>query len=329
MIKIIFEGGAKMLPKGANLQKIREGNRTYAITPHLPGGFIKPDLMRKYADVAEKYHGIMKLTSAQRIMITGLKAEDIENIWKEIEMEPAMGFANCVRSVKICPGNVFCKRGKQDSIKLGMELDKLYHKKEMPSRVKFAVAGCQNSCSEVHVKDIGVMGTDLGWDIYVGGTAGSHPRLADLLIEGLDYNEALHIVGVIIKYYQKNADIERVGQFIDRIGLKKFKADVLAEFYQGISNTTQPLVPSSDEGREIVPVAGGLTEGTLVLGDKITADSVISDIIRVYPQTIPVFRSFGMGCLGCPSATGEAVSKAAEIHGLDVIEILAGLNKVI
>ncbi|MBP2626896.1 MAG: redox-disulfide-like protein [Firmicutes bacterium] len=318
-----------MLPKGANLQKIRDENRTYAITPHLPGGFIKPDLMRKYADVAEKYHGVMKLTSAQRVMITGLKAEDIENIWQELDMKPAMGFANCVRSVKICPGNVFCKRGKQDSIKLGMELDKLYHKKEMPSRMKLGVAGCQNSCAEVYIKDIGVMGTDLGWDVYVGGSAGSHPRLADLLIEGLDYDEALHIVDVIVRYYQKNADIERVGQFIDRIGLKKFKADVLAEFYKGVSNTTQPLVPSSEEGREIVPVAGGLTEGTLVLGDKITADSVISDIIRVYPQTIPVFRSFGMGCLGCPSATGEAVSKAAGIHGLDVDEILAGLNKVI
>jgi len=318
-----------MLPIGANLQKVRDGNRTYAITPHLPGGFIKPDMMRKYADVAEKYHGIMKLTSAQRVMITGLKTEDIQQIWQDLDMEPAMGFANCVRSIKICPGNVFCKRGKQDSIKIGMELDKLYHKKEMPSRMKFGVAGCQNSCAEIHVKDVGVVGTDLGWDVYVGGSAGAHPRLADLLIEGLDYDEVLRIVDVIVSYYQKNADIERVGQFIDRVGLKKFKADVLAAFYQGISSTTQPLVPQSAVGREIKPVAGGLTEGTLVIGDKITADSVISDIVRIYPQTIPVFRSFGMGCLGCPSATGEAVSKAADIHGLDVHEIVAGLNKVI
>lgn len=318
-----------MLPKGANLQKIREGNRTYAITPHLPGGFIKPDLMRKYADIAEKYHGVMKLTSAQRVMITGLKAEDIESIWQELGMEPAMGFANCVRSIKMCPGNVFCKRGKQDSIKLGMELDKLYHKKEMPSRMKLGVAGCQNSCAEVYVKDIGVMGTDLGWDIYVGGSAGAHPRIADLLIEGLDYQEVLHIVDIIIKYYQKNADIERMGPFIDRVGLKKFKADVLASFYSGVSETTKPLAPQSAAGQEIVPIPGGLTEGTLVIGDKITAESIISDIVRIYPQTVPVFRSFGMGCLGCPSATGEAVSKAADIHGLDVNEILTSLNKVI
>jgi hybrid cluster-associated redox disulfide protein len=318
-----------MLPKGANLQKIREGKRTYAITPHLPGGFIKPDLMRKYADVVEKYHGIMKLTSAQRVMITGLKAEDIEVIWSELGMEPAMGFANCVRSVKMCPGSVFCKRGKQDSIKLGMELDHLYHKQEMPSRMKLAVAGCQNSCAEVHVKDVGVMGTDLGWDVYVGGSAGAHPRLADLLIEGLDYDEVIHIVAVIISYYQKNADIERMGQFIERVGLKKFKADVLAAFYQGVSESTEALVPQSKAGQEIVPVPGALTEGTLVIGDKITAECIISEIVRIYPQTVPVFRSFGMGCLGCPSATGEAVSKAADIHGLNVNEIIAALNKVI
>lgn len=318
-----------MLPKGANLQKVRDGNRTYAITPHLPGGFIKPDLMRKYAEVTEKYHGVMKLTSAQRIMITGLKAEDIETIWQELGMEPAMGFANCVRSIKMCPGSAFCKRGKQDTIKLGMELDKRYHKQEMPSRMKFGVSGCQNSCAETHVKDVGVIGTDLGWDVYVGGSAGAHPRLADLLIEGLDYDEVLRIVDVIVTYYQKNADIERMGQFIERVGLKKFKADVLAAFYQGVSLSTEPLVPQSKAGQEIVPVAGGLTEGTLVIGDKITADSIISDIVRIYPQTVPVFRSFGMGCLGCPSATGEAVSKAADIHGLQVNEILAALNKVI
>lgn len=318
-----------MLPKGANLQKIRDGKKTYAITPHLPGGFIKPGLMRKYADVAERYGGILKLTSAQRIMITGLKAENIENVWHDLGMEPALGFANCVRSVKICPGIIFCKRGKRDSIKIGLQLDKLYHKKEMPSRLKIGVAGCPNSCSEVHVKDVGLLATDDGWDVYVGGSAGSHPRLANKLVESLEEEDALRIVGIIINYYQKNADIERIGQFIDRIGFEKFKADVLADFYGQVRNELEPKVRQSEAGDKIVPVAGGLTEGSLVLGDKITADSVISDIIRVYPQTIPVLRSWGMGCLGCPSSTGEPVKKAAEIHGIDIEELLTALNKII
>lgn len=318
-----------MLPKGANLQKIRDGKRTYAITPHLPGGFIKADIMRKYADVADKYKGVLKCTSAQRIMITNLQSEDIEKIWEELGMQPALGYANCVRSVKICPGIVFCKRGKQDSIKLGMELDKRYIVKEMPSRMKLGVSGCPNSCSEAVIKDVGLIATDAGWDVYVGGSAGSHPRLADKLIEGLAYDDVLRMVDIIIRYYQKNADIERIGQFIERIGFEKFKADVLAEYNNEADPGIKPKVEQTSTGDRIIPKPGGLTEGTLVFGDKITKDSVIADIIRVYPQTIPVLRSFGMGCLGCPSSSAEAISQAAEIHGTNLDELLEALNKVI
>jgi hybrid cluster-associated redox disulfide protein len=316
-----------MLPTGANLQKIHNGNKTYAITPHLPGGFIKPDMLEKYVNVARKYHGVLKLTSAQRIMITGLKAEDIDSIWDELGMNPAIGFANCVRSVKICPGIAFCKRAKQDSIKLGFELDRRYIKKEMPSRMKMGVSGCPNSCSEAVIKDVGVIGTDIGWDIYVGGSAGAHPRLGDRLITGLNYEDTLKIVDIIVRYYQKNADIERVGQFIDRIGFEKFKTDVLGEFENDIVSLEQEKPYSQTE--VLQPVPGGLTEGTLVFGDMITAQSIIADIIRVYPQTIPVLRSFGMGCLGCPSATGEELQKAADIHGIEVNELITALNEII
>lgn len=316
-----------MLPTGANLQKIHNGNKTYAITPHLPGGFIKPDMLEKYVNVARKYHGVLKLTSAQRIMITGLKAEDIDSIWDELGMNPAIGFANCVRSVKICPGIAFCKRAKQDSIKLGFELDRRYIKKEMPSRMKMGVSGCPNSCSEAVIKDVGVIGTDIGWDIYVGGSAGAHPRLGDRLITGLNYEDTLKIVDIIVRYYQKNADIERVGEFIDRIGFEKFKTDVLGEFENDIISLEQEKPYSQTE--VLQPVPGGLTEGTLVFGDMITAQSIIADIIRVYPQTIPVLRSFGMGCLGCPSATGEELQKAADIHGIEVNELITALNEII
>ena len=285
------------------------------------------DMLEKYVNVARKYHGVLKLTSAQRIMITGLKAEDIDSIWDELGMNPAIGFANCVRSVKICPGIAFCKRAKQDSIKLGFELDRRYIKKEMPSRMKMGVSGCPNSCSEAVIKDVGVIGTDIGWDIYVGGSAGAHPRLGDRLITGLNYEDTLKIVDIIVRYYQKNADIERVGQFIDRIGFEKFKTDVLGEFENDIVSLEQEKPYSQTE--VLQPVPGGLTEGTLVFGDMITAQSIIADSIRVYPQTIPVLRSFGMGCLGCPSATGEELQKAADIHGIEVNELITALNEII
>ncbi|WP_110953902.1 DUF1858 domain-containing protein [Anaerosinus massiliensis] len=313
-----------MLPVGANLQRIKNGKKTYAITPHIPGGFITADRLEKYAQVARLYHGVLKLTSAQRIMITNLQAEDIQDIWAQLEMEPAIGFANCVRSVKICPGTAFCKRAKKDSVKIGLALDKAYIKKEMPSRMKMGVSGCPNSCSESVVKDIGLIGTEQGWDLYVGGSAGSHPRLANQLIGGLSDEVALSVIEYVIGYYQTNAEIERLGQFIDRIGFEHFKTEVLKHY-----ENNRPFHAEKKHGEEqaFAPLPGGLTEGTLAPGDEITADSVIADIIRVYPKTIPVLRSFGLGCLGCPSAAGESIHQAAEIHGLVLDELIPTLNE--
>ncbi|MBM7867684.1 DUF1858 domain-containing protein [Heliobacterium gestii] len=330
-----------MIPTGANLQKIRNGKRTYAITPHLPGGFVKPEILRKYADVAEKYGGVLKLTSAQRIMITGLKAEEVEHVWADLGMQPAMGFANCVRSIKICPGIAFCKRGKQDSIKLGLELDRLYHKKEMPSRMKIGVAGCQNSCAEVHIKDIGLLGTDSGWDVYVGGSCGAHPRLAQKLRADLTYEEVLSLVAVIVRYYQQHGEIERLGAFIDRIGWERFSTEVLA-LYEAESQqkTANECEAESGFNRETVREAGhgsqgvsesesAIPQGSLAPGQPIERESVVNDIIQLYPETIPLLRSFGMGCLGCPSAKGEPIAKAAEIHGIDLETLLQALNNCI
>jgi hybrid cluster-associated redox disulfide protein len=314
-----------MLPQGANLQKIRDGKRTYAVTPHLPGGFVKPETLEKYTRVAREYGGTLKLTSAQRIMITGLKAEDIDNVWAELGMQPAMGFANCVRSVKVCPGIAFCKRGKQDSVKLGLELDRRYIKKEMPSRLKMGVSGCPNSCAEAIIKDIGVIGTDDGWDVYVGGSAGAHPRLGDKLAAGLGYDDTLRLIDTVVAYYRENADIERIGQFIDRIGFAKFCADVLARF-AAAGEEAIPAAPATEPPAPTAKLPG--SDSGLKPGDPITAGSIIADIIRVYPDTIPVLRGFGMGCLGCPSATGEALEKAAGIHGLSAYELVQELNKV-
>ncbi|SDF70277.1 DUF1858 domain-containing protein [Sporolituus thermophilus] len=308
-----------MMPKAANLQKIREGRRTYAITPSVPGGFIKPAQLRKYADIAEKYGATLKMTSAQRMMIIGLKAEDVDKVWEELGVNPALSFANCVRSVKMCPGSAFCKRGLDDSIKLGMELDRRYHKQEMPSRLKIGVAGCPNSCSEVHIKDIGVFATETGWTVVVGGSCGREPRLADKLAENLTYDEVLKLVEIVIDYYKKNADIERLGQMIDRIGFEKFRADVLALF-QGAKEVKAEPAASQVAASEKKPAP--------VQPGKITKDSIIGQIIRNNPRTIAVFRAHGMGCLGCPSASGESVEKAAGIHGIDLEELLSELNKV-
>jgi len=213
------------LDKGAIVQRDYE---TYAIAPHIPGGLCEPSTLRKIADVAEKYNAkALKLTSAQRIAIVGIAESDIEAAWQDLDMPPGAAIGLCVRSVKICPGTTFCKRGKQDSVKLGMEFDKRYHGMELPSKFKIGVSGCANSCAESWIKDLGFIGMPKGWKVVVGGSAGAAPAIADVLAENLSEDEAMELADKIINYY-KNCDTKkRLGRYIKEIGLEEFKKAVL------------------------------------------------------------------------------------------------------
>lgn len=211
-----------------NLQKIRNGKRTYAITPHIPGGFILPDDLIKIGEVAKKYKGVLKLTSGQRILITNLKQEDLPAIWEELGMEPAVKVQNSLKNVEICPAN-YCKRSKYPTIGIGMKLSKKFHGMELPCRTKIGVAGCKNACTSVYSKDIGVM-VDLDSTFYitVGGSAGYYPRSADLVTRGLSEEEAFNLVKTILYYYKNTANPgEKLGDFIDRISIETFREEVL------------------------------------------------------------------------------------------------------
>ena len=169
-----------LLEKGAVLQRDKE---TYAIAPHLTGGLVTPDQLRLIADVAEKYNAAaIKVTASQRIAIVGLKEEDIDKAWADLDMQPGAAIGLCVRSVKICPGTTFCKRGLNDSVGVGAKLDGLYHGQNLPNKLKIGVSGCPNSCSDSHTRDIGLIGTSKGWRVYVGGKGGRQPRLGDVLV---------------------------------------------------------------------------------------------------------------------------------------------------
>lgn len=213
-----------------NLQKIRDGKRTFAITPHIPGGFVLPDALIKIAEVAKKYNGVLKLTSGQRILITNLKQEDLESIWKDLDMEPAVRVQNSVKNVEICPAN-YCKRSKYPTIGLGMKLSKNFHGMELPCRTKIGVAGCKNACTSVYSKDVGVI-TDLDGKmlVTVGGSAGYNPRSSDIVTKGLNEKEVFDLIKVILDYYNEEAYAgEKLGEFIDRISIEKFRKDVLGK----------------------------------------------------------------------------------------------------
>jgi NAD(P)H-nitrite reductase len=225
MMNMTEEKKKDLLEKGAIIQRDYE---TYAIAPHIPGGICDPATLRKIADVAEKYNAkALKLTSAQRIAIVGIAEDDIENAWKDLDMPPGAAIGLCVRSVKFCPGTTFCKRGKQDSVKMGMELDKRYHGVNLPSKFKIGVSGCTNCCGESRIKDLGFIGRPKGWEVVVGGSAGLSPAIAESLADGLSDDEALDLADKVINYYKDCDTKQRLGKYIKKIGFEEFKKEIL------------------------------------------------------------------------------------------------------
>ncbi len=211
----------KLGEKGAILQR---DNKTYAIAPHIPCGVVTPDLLRRIADVAEKYNAqALKITGATRIAIVGLEEEHIDQVWKELQLDQGAAVGLCVRSIRACPGTTFCKIGRQDALGIGMELDQRYHGKELPGKFKMAVSGCHLSCSESWVRDIGLIGQKDGWQVVIGGNVGAAPRIGEEIATGLDDAQVLQVVDKVVQCYQENAKRnERLGKLIDRIGIRPF-----------------------------------------------------------------------------------------------------------
>lgn len=217
----------KDLPeKGAIIQRDKE---TYAIAPHIPGGVTSPATLRKIADVAERFAAqVLKITSAQRIAIVGLQEEQLDEVWQALGEKPGAAIGLCVRSVKICPGTTFCKRGQQDSVGVGMELDKKYHGMELPWKFKMGVSGCANDCGEVCIKDVGLIGTPKGWNVMVGGNGGGLPHLSQKLAENVaSDDEAMAIVDKVVNWFEAQGRKGRLGKLIEEIGMDAFRKALL------------------------------------------------------------------------------------------------------
>jgi NAD(P)H-nitrite reductase large subunit len=217
-----------LLEKGAILQRDRE---TYAIAPHVPGGFIDTVAFRNLVDVAEKYGvAALKVTSGQRIALIGINEEDLDAVWADLEMSVGYAIGLTVRMVKFCPGTTYCRHGKQDAMGLGLKLDKLYHGLSLPSKFKVGVAGCEYGCAAPLVKEIGLRGMPEGWTLTAGGNCGAKPRFGDVIAEGLTDSEAQDIVARIIHFFQSCtwAKKMRLGRVIDQMGPDEFKKAIFA-----------------------------------------------------------------------------------------------------
>ncbi|MFC0212196.1 nitrite reductase large subunit NirB [Paenibacillus chartarius] len=202
----------------ANIQK----DGTFSVIPRMYGGVTSPKELRKIADIADKYQvKMVKLTGGQRIDLLGVTKADLPNIWAELDMPSGYGYAKALRTVKTCVGSMFCRFGTQDSISMGIELEKRFERLDMPAKFKMAVNGCPRNCAESGIKDLGIVGNDGGWELYVGGNGGTKLRKADLLSKVKTDEELIAISSAFIQYYRENGKyLERTSDFIERAGLE-------------------------------------------------------------------------------------------------------------
>ncbi|MEH7121129.1 nitrite reductase large subunit NirB [Neobacillus vireti] len=210
----------------ANIQK----DGTYSVVPRMYGGVTTSDDLRKIADVADKYQvGTIKVTGGQRIDLLGVKKDDLPKIWAELGMPSGAAYAKGLRTVKTCVGESYCRFGTQDSIGLGIRLEKKFEGLNTPHKVKMAVSACPRNCAESGIKDVGVVGTDGAWEMYVGGNGGTHLRAADLLFKFKNDEELIEMIGAYLQYYRETANyLERTSAWVDRLGLDHIR-EVLSD----------------------------------------------------------------------------------------------------
>ena len=210
----------------ANIQK----DGTYSVIPRMYGGVTSAKDLRTIADVAEKYNvGLVKLTGGQRIGLYGLKKEDLPAVWEDLGMPSGYAYGKTLRTVKTCVGKTFCRFGTQDSMSMGIELEKRFERLDTPHKVKMGVSACPRNCAESGIKDVGVVGLDGGWELYVGGNGGTDLRAGDLLCKVKTEGEVLELTGAYLQYYRETAMyLERTSQWLERVGLEHVK-EVLAD----------------------------------------------------------------------------------------------------
>ena len=211
----------------ANIQK----DGTYSVIPRMWGGHTTPDELRRIADAADKYKiPTVKITGGQRIDLLGVKKEDLQNVWKDIGMPSGLAYAKALRTVKTCVGSEWCRFGTQDSTQMGKDLEHALWAMYSPHKVKLAVSGCPRNCAESGIKDVGVIGVDSGWEIYVGGNGGIKTEVAHFLVKVKTSQEVLEYTGGFLQLYREEGwYLERTVHYIRRVGLDHVKKRILED----------------------------------------------------------------------------------------------------
>ncbi|EPF2927212.1 nitrite reductase large subunit NirB [Vibrio navarrensis] len=213
----------------ANLQK----DGSYSIVPRIPGGEITPEKLIALGEVAREYDLYTKITGGQRVDLFGAQVEQLPQIWQtliEAGFETGHAYGKSVRTVKSCVGSTWCRYGVDDSVGLAIELENRYKGLRAPHKLKFAVSGCTRECAEAQSKDIGVIATEKGWNLYVCGNGGMRPRHADLLAADLSRAQLIALIDRVLIFYVRTADrLQRTSVWLENLegGLEYLKSVVL------------------------------------------------------------------------------------------------------
>jgi nitrite reductase (NADH) large subunit len=233
----------------ANIQK----NGTYSVVPRMPGGECTPEQLIVIGEVARDFGLYTKVTGGQRIDLFGARVEQLPAIWKRLVdagMESGQAYGKSLRTVKSCVGSSWCRYGVQDSVGMAVDLENRYRGLRSPHKIKFGVSGCARECAEARGKDVGVIATENGWNLYVGGNGGQSPKHAQLLAGGLDDETLVRYIDRYLMFYIRTADrLQRTAPWVDSLegGLEHLKA-VVCEDSLGIAAELEAAMDKHVEG---------------------------------------------------------------------------------
>jgi nitrite reductase (NADH) large subunit len=215
----------------ANMQK----DGTYSIVPRIAGGEISPDMLIAIGQIGKKYKLYTKITGGQRIDLFGARVDQLPLIWKELidaGFETGHAYGKSLRTVKSCVGNTWCRYGVDNSVGLAIVLENRYKGLRSPHKIKIGVSGCTRECAEAQGKDIGIIATETGWNLYVCGNGGMKPRHADLFATSLDKETLIKYIDRFLSFYVRTADrLQRTSVWMENMegGLDYLKSVVIAD----------------------------------------------------------------------------------------------------
>ena len=214
-----------------NIQK----DGTYSVVPRVPGGEITADKLIVLGQVAKEFNLYTKITGGQRVDLFGARMEQLPDIWTQLVeagFETGHAYGKSLRTVKSCVGNDWCRYGVDDSMGLALRLEDRYKGVRSPHKIKMGVSGCMRECAEAQSKDFGMIATENGWNLFIGGNGGITPRHAELFATGIDTETLVRYIDRIIMFYIKTADkLQRTSKWRESLegGLEYLQAVIIED----------------------------------------------------------------------------------------------------